>query len=324
MPVVAAAGGILGAAFVYLGYVFLSHEAVLAQAWPVACAVDIAAGFYVLRLVFRRDGAASFLLVIGIVTNAVGLVVLAAWPAFTADHLSGGLLIAAAVALAALLRRSGVHAFWPYIGICGTVSGFGFYSAGMHPALALVPVVPFLPREQRSLDLFADPADDDAVHHAEHEWNLIVHLALFLFGLVNAGVVVRGYDTGTWAVLAAALIGRPAGILLATGAAIAAGLQLPRRVGWRELIVISLATSSGFTFALFAATSLLPIGAVLTQVKVGALLTALGALTTYAAARALHVGRFAPHHVSGASDRGHAPRTRRRGAALPHPGVLPG
>ena len=58
--------------------------------------------------------------------------------------------------------------------------------------------------------------------------------------------------------------------------------------------MIALATSSGFTFALFAATSLLPPGAVLTQIKLGALSTVAGALMAYAAAWRLHVGRFAP------------------------------
>ena len=38
---------------------------------------------------------------------------------------------------------------------------------------------------------------------------------LFLFGLVNAGVILRGVDTGSWAVLMAALIGRPIGVLAA-------------------------------------------------------------------------------------------------------------
>jgi NhaA family Na+:H+ antiporter len=290
MPLIAAAGGILGAAFTYLAFVSLKHEAVLVQAWPIACAVDVAAGYYVLRAILGRSSAVPFLLVIGIATNAAGLAVLALWPAFTPDHLGGAVLILVAMTTAALLRRSRVRSFWPYVALGGGVSWLGFYSAGVHPALALVPIVPFLPREPRPENLFADP-DDDRVHHAEHEWNAAVQVVLFLFALVNAGILLRGHDTGTWAVLIAALIGRPAGILLAVGLAVAAGLHLPRRLGWRELIVIALATSSGFTFALFAAATLLPLGAVLTQVKLGALATAVGAVATLGAASALQVGR---------------------------------
>jgi Na+/H+ antiporter NhaA len=93
--------------------------------------------------------------------------------------------------------------------------------------------------------------------------------------------------------MAAALIGRPLGILGGTALGLALGLRLPPSLKWRDLIVIALATSSGFTFALFAAASLLPPGAVLTQIKLGALATAAGALVTYIAARLLRVGRFA-------------------------------
>jgi Na+/H+ antiporter NhaA len=78
---------------------------------------------------------------------------------------------------------------------------------------------------------------------------------------------------------------------VAVGSAL--GLRLPASLRWRDLIVIALATTSGFTFALFAATSLLPPGAVLTQIKIGALATAAGAVATYGVARLLRVGRFA-------------------------------
>src|SRR4029077_19179832 len=139
----------------------------------------------------------------------------------------------------------------------------------------------------------ADPPDDDATHHFEHEWNELVQGILFLFGLVNAGVVLHGYDTGTWGILAAALVGRPLGMLAAVGLAVAAGLHLPRRIGWRELVVIALAASSGFTFALFFATGLISIGPVLAQLTLGALATAAGSALAIGAAKLLRVGRFA-------------------------------
>ena len=234
---------------------------------------------------------------LGIATNAVGVLVLAVWPALTSDHIVGPVLLMVTLAVAAMLRRAKVRAFWPYLIVCGAASWWAFYWAGVHPALALVPIVPFLPHEPRRLEMFAEASDDDAVHHAEHEWNVVVQVVLFLFGLVNAGVILRGYDTGTWAVLSAAVVGRPLGVLAAVAIAVAAGLHLPRRIGWRELAVIALATSSGFTFSLFVATSLIPVGAVLTQLKLGALATVAGAALTYGVARVLGAGRFAPHPI---------------------------
>ena len=293
MPLVAAVGGLLGSTFFYLAFITLKYEEVLAPAWPIACAIDIAAGYYVLKSIFQRSAAPHFLLVLGIATNAVGVLILAVWPAFTPDHLGAAVLLVAAVTIAAVIRRSHVRVFWPYLVLCGALSWLAFYWAGVHPALALVPIVPFLPHRPRRGNPFADPAPDGIVHRAEHEWNTVAQVVLFLFGLVNAGVILRGADTGTSAVLIAALVGRPLGVLGGVALGVALGLHLPASLRWRELIVIALATTSGFTFALFAAASLLPPGAVLTQIKIGALATAGGALVTLVAARLLRVGRFA-------------------------------
>jgi NhaA family Na+:H+ antiporter len=167
----------------------------------------------------------------------------------------------------------------------------GLYLCGLHPALALLPIVPFLPREPRRADPFAESPDDDDVHHFEHEWNEWVQVILLLFGLVNAGVLLRGYDTGTWAMLTASLVGRPLGIIAAVGVAALLGLRLPRRIGWRELLVVALATSSGFTFALFFATGSVAPGPLLAQIKLGALVSVVAAPLAIALAKLLKVRR---------------------------------
>jgi hypothetical protein len=58
----------------------------------------------------------------------------------------------------------------------------------------------------------------------------------------------------------------------------------------RDLVVAALATTSGFTFALFLGSVAIPLGAVSQQVTLGALATAAGALLTIGLARALGVG----------------------------------
>lgn len=291
LPVVAAAGGVAGAAGAYLLYVNLEYELVLAQAWPIACAIDVAAAYYLLTVVWRRGSVLPFVLLLALASDAFGVLVLLLRPRLDV-HPGGIALMLVVIGVGALMRRRGIRTFWPYIAICGPISWFALYLEGIHPALALVPIVPFLRREPRSLDVFADAPDDDAVHHFEHEWHEVVQVVLFLFGLVNAGVILRGYGTGTWALLTAALVGRPIGILVAVGAAVALGLHLPHRIGWRELIVVALATSVAFTFALFFATGLIPMGPVLAEMKLGALATVVAAGLTLGAARLLRVGRF--------------------------------
>jgi Na+/H+ antiporter NhaA len=117
-----------------------------------------------------------------------------------------------------------------------------------------------------------------------------VQVILLLFAFVNAGVVVHGVERGAWAVTVGALVGRPAGMLAAVGVSVALGLRLPHGVGWRELVVLALATSCAFTFGLFFATAVFATGPLLSEMKVGALSTVGGALLATAAAISLHAG----------------------------------
>jgi NhaA family Na+:H+ antiporter len=295
LPLAGAAGGALGAALVYLAYVDLRYQPVLERAWPVACAIDIVAGYYLLKMIFRRGAAIPFLLVLGIATNGVMLMVIALRYDYLELRPGAGALLLTALAVAVVFRLLRIRVFWPYLVVCGTLSWLAFYRGGLHPALSLVPIVPFLPREPRRLDLLEDnpPARRDTIRLAEHDWTYAVQGIVFLFGLVNAGVMLQGYGTGTWAVLTAALVGRPVGILTAVALGLALGLRRPADLGWRELGVAALATTSGFTMALFVATGVFAIGPLLAEVKLGALCTTAGAVVTLLMARTLRVGAFA-------------------------------
>jgi NhaA family Na+:H+ antiporter len=296
LPMFAGVGGVIGAVAVFRLYIGLAHEQVLASAWPVAAAVDLAAGYYVLRLIYpRRNAAVAFLLLLAVVTDVIVMTMVTVRAPEFALHAPGLGLFLVALTSAAALRRQGVKTVWPYWLVSGTLSWLALYWMGIHPALALIPIVPLLPHDPRPGEVFADRPDDDAVHQAEHEWNGVAQVALYLFGLVNAGVILRHFDTGTWAVLVAALVGRPLGILAAVAFGTAMGLRLPRRMSWYDVAVVAIASTSGFTFALFLGTAALPMGAVIDQVKLGALLTAAGAAITVWMAWMFAAGRFKPH-----------------------------
>jgi NhaA family Na+:H+ antiporter len=294
LPAVAAIGGLAGSAFVYLAYVAVHYETVLAPGWPVAGAIDIAFAYFIVKSIFRRHAAVSFFLLLAITADALGMFAIAPRQAFVNVLPGGSALMVAAVALAFVFRQGKVRTFWPYLAICGPLSWWALYLDGFHPAFALVPIVPFLPHVPRSLDEFAETPDrrHDSVRHFEHVSQYPVHVVLFLFGLVNAGVLLSGYGTGTWALLAAAAIGKPIGILAATGLGVALGLHLPLRLHWRDLVVVALATSGGFTFGLFFATAVFPVGPILAELKIGAVATGVGVPLALAAARLMRVGRF--------------------------------
>jgi NhaA family Na+:H+ antiporter len=169
-----------------------------------------------------------------------------------------------------------------------------FPVGGLHPALALVPIVPFFPRATRDRGLFVDapPEAHDTLTRFERWWRLPVQGVLFLFGLANAGVQFTAYGTATSAVLIAILAGKPIGIGVAVALATAAGFRLPADFGWREVVVVGCAAGIGFTVALFFATAAFPPGRHLDEAKLGALLSVGSAALTLAAAAVLGVGVF--------------------------------
>ena len=295
VPVIAGAGGSLGAIAVYAAYVHSGDEEVLARGWPIASAVDVVFCLAVARSIFRRSVAVTFLLLLAIASDVVGLTVISRHRLIADAHPAAAFLIVAAIVASVVLRQSGVRSVWPYLCLSGPLAWLGCYWAGMHPALALLPIVPFLPRSERDLDGIARP--ERGVHrtasHFESVFEYPVQGVAFLFGLVNAGVLLRGFGTGTWAVLTASIAGRPVGILAAVGLAVAAGLPLPRHISWRELVVVALAASPCVGFGLFFAAAVFPDGPLLIETRMGAISTAAGVLLALAAARLLRVGRFA-------------------------------
>ena len=117
LALVAAAGGVIGAAVIYFGYLNVKHEALLLPYWPIASAIDMAVAYYTLKVILPRSGALPFLLLLGITTNIFGIVEVA--PRFQVLNVySGGVtLLVGALGLATLLRAVGVRAFWPYLAV---------------------------------------------------------------------------------------------------------------------------------------------------------------------------------------------------------------
>ena len=273
----------------------------LISGWVVACAIDIPGSYILARLIFgRRHPVLPFLLLLAISADAIGLALIAVLHPIGDVHLAAGIgLMAAALVSAAALRRTGIKNFWLYLLVPGALSWYALFLGGVHPALALVPIIPFFPHARHDAGMFVDapPQAHDTLTRFEHWWRGPVQGVLLLFGLVNAGVSLHGLETGLWAVTIAGL-GRPIGIVAATGVGIAAGLHLPHRVGWRELLVVGCLASIGLVFALFFSAAVMPLGPLLRQLKMGALFTLGGGALAFAAARLLRVGRFAPQSPS--------------------------
>jgi NhaA family Na+:H+ antiporter len=294
-PVVASVGMTLLPAIVHAVAATAFDEPQFRRGWPVAFATDLAFGYFVARIIFGRHPVVPFFLLLAISANGLGFLALAGVAHQLQLAIAGPLLIAA-IGVAMLLRRARVKQFWPYILGGGGLAWAGLYFGGLHPALALVPIVPFLPHAKRDPGFFVDasPLAHDALSRFELWCRHPAQVALFLFGLVTAGVQIGAVDDGAWSLPLAALAGKPAGLLLGAAFAIAAGLHLPRLVGWRHLVVVGFICSIGFTVALYFAVATFGPGPLLSGLKFGALITLAGGLLAPAFAWMLRVGRFAP------------------------------
>jgi Na+:H+ antiporter, NhaA family len=295
VPLVGAVGGMAGPALVYLALVRGLGDPTLARGWAITCATDIAFSFLVAIAIFGRSHPAlPFLLLLAIADDALGLVILAVfYPVGTVRPLIVFGLVGITMAIVILMKRRSVKSFWPYVLIGGSLAWAGLFLGGLHPALALVPVVPFIPRAAHDAGLLVEePTAHDTLNEFEHWWKKPVQLILFAFGLANAGVPVRQIGTVTWAVLGAILAGKPLGIGFAVALAMAAGFHLPARMTWRDVLVVGAAAGIGFTVALFFATAAFPPGRTLDEAKLGALLSIGSAGLAYVGAVVLRTGRF--------------------------------
>jgi NhaA family Na+:H+ antiporter len=295
-PLAAAIGGMAAPAAIYLTLVSTLGPPTLFRGWAIPCATDIAFSAMVARLIFPRGHpAVPFLLLLAIADDALGLVILALfYPSQQPLSLTALTALMTSAALLALwLRRRGPRSFWAYLIGPGLLSWAALYFGGFHPALALVPIVPFMPHETRDLGLFnpREARRTDTLNRFGRWWRVPVQFVLFGFGFANAGVTFEQIGSGTYYVVAALIVGKPIGIVLSTSAARMAGARLPQGLRQSDVLLIGVAAAIGFTVSLFFATAAFPQGPALAETKMGALLSFAAAPLALALSRILRTRR---------------------------------
>jgi NhaA family Na+:H+ antiporter len=202
------------------------------------------------------------------------------------------------VALA--LRRLGVSSWVPYVALGGPLAWAGLTLARLHPALALVFIVPFLPGPGRDVGLFVDEDEVDRMgaaradalhvehsplHQFEHQLKRYVDFGLFWFAFTQAGVTLADVGALTWLVLGSLVIGKTAGIGGFGWIATRLGFPLPDRMVFRDLWLAGYIAALGLTVALFVASAAFVDPVLLGQAKMGALLSGGVGISAVALAR---------------------------------------
>ncbi len=293
-PLLATAGGVVGPALFYL---MLNHSIgtpALQRGWGIVTATDIAFAWLVARLIFGKNHPAiSFLLLLAVADDGIGLAIIALFypdPRFPIEPL-WLLLTLAGMLTAYALRTLRVRSYRPYVLTGGVLSWFGLFKAHLHPALALVFIIPFLPHARfEKKHLFEeDIKDRTTIARFEHEWRIIVDFGLFLFGLANAGVGFSQIGTATWLVLLSLLAGKTAGIFALGSIAVLLGFPMPHGMQKKELLVVGIVAGFGFTVALFVADVAFIDPVHQGAAKMGAMLSCVAALIAVSAAKLLKI-----------------------------------
>src|ERR671919_1856859 len=152
LPVAAAFGTMVGAAFAYLAVNLIGDGNT--DGWAIPIATDIAFALAALGLVGRRAPAElrTFLLTLAVVDDLATIAVIAI---FFAEALSLAWLAGSFLALAAVLvmQHVGVRALTPYVGVAA-VLWIAVHESGVHATIAglplalLTPARPFYPPQR--------------------------------------------------------------------------------------------------------------------------------------------------------------------------------
>ena len=251
LPGMGALGGMLVPASIYIW--FNLGDSVAMDGWAIPVATDIAFALALLGSFGARVPVSLkvFLLTLAILDDLAAIVIIAL---FYSAALSPTMLVIGAVTLgiAAAMNRMGVTRTSSYI-LLGVVLWIAVLKSGVHATLAGV------------LIAFCIPMRDKEGHcplreleHNLHEPVAFVILPAFAF--VNAGLSLSGVSLDallhpvTLGVTSGLVVGKPLGIVLFTGVAVALGLaRLPKDVNWTQLLGVACACGIGFTMSLFIA-----------------------------------------------------------------------
>ncbi|TGQ56909.1 Na+/H+ antiporter NhaA [Mesorhizobium sp. M1C.F.Ca.ET.193.01.1.1] len=255
LPGIAAAGGMVFPAFVYV-LINRDNQAAL-SGWAIPTATDIAFALGVLSLLGSRVPASLkvFLTALAIIDDLGAVIIIAL---FYTSGLSLAYLAAAFAAIAVLivLNRMRVMNLLPYL-LIGAVLWVLVLKSGVHATLAGVALALTIPLE-RSPGIGHD-VEHSPLHRLEHGLHkLVPFIVIPIFGFANAGVPLGGLSFAalveplTLGVAAGLVLGKLVGVFGSSAIAIRLGLaDLPVNAGWLHMLGISLLCGIGFTMSLF-------------------------------------------------------------------------
>jgi NhaA family Na+:H+ antiporter len=249
-PAIAAVGGMLAPALIYVLFNSSNPEAL--QGWAIPAATDIAFALGIMALLGNRVPVSLkvFLLALAIIDD-LGVVVIIAL--FYSGDLSTLALTVGFIATGVLFMLNNKHVtkLSIYL-IVGAILWFAVLKSGVHATLAGV-VIGF------AIPLKGNKGERSPLKHLEHALHPYVAFAILpIFAFANAGISLEGISISNLTgmlplgIAMGLLVGKPLGIFLFSWGAVKTGVaKLPEGVNFMNIFAVSVLCGIGFTMSIF-------------------------------------------------------------------------
>ncbi|WP_337913156.1 Na+/H+ antiporter NhaA [Vibrio cholerae] len=249
-PAIAAVGGMLAPALIYVAFNFNDPAAI--QGWAIPAATDIAFALGIMALLGKRVPVSLkvFLLALAIIDD-LGVVVIIAL--FYSSDLSTIALTIGFIMTGVLFMLNAKHVtkLSIYL-VAGLILWIAVLKSGVHATLAGV-VIGF------AIPLKGNKGEHSPLKHLEHALHPYVAFAILpVFAFANAGISLQGVSLAgitSMLPLGVALglfLGKPLGIFSFSWAAVKLGVaKLPEGINFKHIFAVSVLCGIGFTMSIF-------------------------------------------------------------------------
>ena len=250
LPIIAAIGGMLVPALIYIYINFQTGDTL--RGWAIPSATDIAFSLGVLSLLGSRVPISLkvFLTALAIIDDLGAIVIIAFF--YTGDlsvkYLS--LLLLTFICLI-FLNKFNVRKYIPYL-LLGLILWFFTHESGVHATISGVLLATVIPHRKKEKDF-------SLLIKIEHGISPYVAFGIMpLFAFANAGVSLEGVNFNSLlspvplGILLGLFFGKQIGVLLFSLASIKLKIaEMPNNANWLNLYGVGILTGIGFTMSLF-------------------------------------------------------------------------
>ena len=250
LPIIAATGGMLVPALIYVYINFQNGETL--NGWAIPSATDIAFSLGILSLLGSRVPLSLkvFLTALAIIDDLGAIVIIAFFYSGDLSIIYLALLLLTFIGLL-ILNKLNIKKSLPYL-ILGLILWFFTHESGIHATISGVLLATVIPHRKKEKDF-------SLLIKLEHNISPYVAFGIMpLFALANAGVSLNGVNLNSLlspvplGIVLGLFVGKQIGVFLFSIISIKLKIaQMPNNSNWVNFYGVGILTGIGFTMSLF-------------------------------------------------------------------------